>query len=179
MDKVFPWKQFSPICGEKVLIAPGAKIIGRLHIGENSSVFFNAVIRADVNEIHIGKRTNVQDNSVFHVSDDFPVIVGDDVTVGHSVILHACKVGSRTLIGMGSTVMDGAEIGEDSVVAAHSLVTRLKKFPAKSLIMGNPAKWIRELTEEEVAANLAMAQKYVMVKNQYLNQESLDSFEAL
>lgn len=168
---IYNWKDYEPQIGEGVFIAKSADLIGQVSMANDSSVFFNAVIRADINSIYIGARTNVQDNCTFHVSDDYPVIVGEGVVVGHNAILHACTVGDNVTIGMGSIVMDGAEIGENSIVAAGSVVPPGKKFPPGMLILGSPAKVVRELTALELEGTKKMASKYLRVKNEFLNSE--------
>jgi gamma-carbonic anhydrase len=157
-----------PVVGENVFIAEGVHLIGRVVIGNDSSVFYNSVLRADINGITIGERTNIQDNCTLHVASDKPVVVGNDVTIGHNVVIHACEVGDNVTIGMSSTIMNGAVIGKNSIVAAGSLVTRNKVFPEGVLILGNPAKVVRELTDEEKEGNRKMAAKYMGVKNTYL-----------
>ena len=160
-----------PEIGENVFIAQGVRLIGEVVIGNDSSVFFNSVLRADINSITIGERTNIQDNCTVHVASDKPVLVGNDVTVGHNVVIHACRIGDNVTIGMSSTIMNGAVVGKNSIVAAGSLVTRNKVFPDGVLILGNPARMIRELTEDEIAGNQKMAIKYKGVKDTYLQDE--------
>jgi gamma-carbonic anhydrase len=160
-----------PKIGDNVFIAHGARLIGEVEIGDDSSVFFNSVLRGDINSITIGKRTNIQDNCTIHVASDKPVVVGDDVTVGHNVVIHACEIGDNVTIGMSATIMNGAVVGSNSIVAAGSLVTRNKVFPAGVLILGNPAKMIRKLTDDEIAGNRKMAIKYKGVKDLYLLDE--------
>ena len=160
-----------PKIGDDVFIAQGARLIGEVVIGHDSSVFFNSVLRADINRIIIGERTNIQDNCTIHVASDKPVIVGSDVTIGHNVVIHACEIGDNVTIGMSSTIMNGAVVGKNSIVAAGSLITRNKVFPEGVLILGNPAKVIRELTGEEIAGNRKMAIKYMGVKDKYLLEE--------
>jgi len=170
------YKGMSPKIGEKVFLAHGSVVIGDTEIGEDSSVWFNVVIRGDVHFIKIGKRTSIQDGSMVHVthykkedkSDGSPTIIGNDVTVGHKVMLHGCTIEDGCLIGMSATILDDAVIGKESIVGAGSLVTKGKKFPPRSLIMGSPAKLIRELTDEEVAELYASAKRYVGFKNNYL-----------
>ncbi|MCK4956131.1 MAG: gamma carbonic anhydrase family protein [Candidatus Cloacimonetes bacterium] len=152
-------------------IAGSADVIGDLILGEDSSIWFSVVVRADINKITIGKRCSVQDGSVIHVDKDFPTTLGDDVTVGHKVTLHGCTIGDGCLIGMGAIVLDGAEIGAGSIVAAGSVVTPGKKFPAGSMIMGTPAKVVKKLTEEEQQNFILHARKYVGYKNSYLEME--------
>ncbi len=170
--------KYSPKIGEKTWIAENAMIIGCCEIGKDSSVWFGSVVRGDVNYIKIGDRSNIQDLSIIHVmhvpkgSDDgYPTIIGDDVTVGHSVTLHGCKIGNGCLIGMSAILMNGCEIGEESMVAAGSIVTQNKKFPPRSMIMGTPAKVIRQLNEDEIANIYKSAQDYVSYKNDYLEME--------
>ncbi|MDR3630336.1 MAG: gamma carbonic anhydrase family protein [Desulfocapsaceae bacterium] len=166
-----PYENNYPKIGENVFIAQGVFLIGTVVIGSESSVFFNSVLRADINDIIIGNRTNIQDNCTLHVASDKPVIVGDDVTVGHNVVIHACEIGDNVTIGMSTTIMNGAVIGKNSIVAAGSLVTRNKVFPEGALILGNPAKMIRPLTAEEIEGNRKMAIKYSGVKDKYLQDE--------
>jgi carbonic anhydrase/acetyltransferase-like protein (isoleucine patch superfamily) len=139
-------------------------------IGEQSSVWFNTVIRGDVHYIRIGNRTNVQDLCVIHVAHDtYPTIVGDDVTVGHHVVLHGCTIQDRVLVGMGAIIMDGALIGEDSVVGAGALITEHTIIPPKSVVLGAPAKVKRAVTEKELAWIRESAQNYVSYARQYLS----------
>ena len=150
-----------PTLGDKVYITKGAVVLGDVTLGAHASVWYNAVARGDINRIVIGHHTNIQDNSVLHVADDFPCVLGNYVTVGHGAILHACTVGDEVLIGMGSTVLDGAVIGEQSLVGAKALVTPDTKIPAGSLVLGSPAKVVRQLTPEERAKLKGWAEKYV------------------
>ena len=166
----------SPDIDKSTFVAPSADIIGEVEIGTDSSIWFGCVVRGDINCIKIGKRTNIQDLSMLHVthftkedrSDGNPTIIGDDVTIGHRVMLHGCEVQNACLIGMSATILDGAIIGEESIVGAGSLVTKNKKFPPRSLIVGSPAKRIRELSDEEVASLYESAKNYVDYKNRYL-----------
>lgn len=173
---IMDFQGLKPKIDLNVFVAPSADIIGDVWIGEGSSIWFGAVLRGDVNTIRIGKNTSIQDRSVVHVthytrddkSDGFPTTVGNNVTVGHSVTLHGCTIEDACLIGMGSTILDGAIIGKESIVAAGSLVTRNKIFPPRSMIMGNPAKVIRELCDEEVASLYKSADNYVKFMGMYL-----------
>jgi carbonic anhydrase/acetyltransferase-like protein (isoleucine patch superfamily) len=141
----------TPLLGRDVFVAPNATVIGDVHLGDESSVWFGTVIRGDVFPIRFGARTNVQDGSVVHVTGgQAATTVGDDVTVGHMVLLHGCTVGHRCLIGMGSVLLDGAEIGDDCLVAAGSLVTPRTKIPPRSLVVGRPAKRVREVNETDL-----------------------------
>jgi len=170
------FKEWSPIVEKGAWIAEGASVIGRVTMGVDSAVWFGCVVRGDVHFITIGDRTNIQDLSMIHVthhkrddmSDGNPTVIGDDVTVGHRVMLHGCTIEDACLIGMSATILDGAVIGKESIVGAGSLVTKNKRFPPRSLIMGSPAKAVRELTDDEVAELYASASRYVEFKNEYI-----------
>lgn len=156
-----------PNLAPSVFVAQTADVIGAVSVGEYSSIWFQTVIRADINEIQIGRRTNIQDGSVLHVADDYPVWIGDDVTCGHRAVIHACRINDRVLIGMGAIVLDGAEVGSDSIIEAHTLVTKDTKIPAGSLVIGSPGKVVRSLNAEEIATLPKMAAKYVAVAARY------------
>jgi carbonic anhydrase/acetyltransferase-like protein (isoleucine patch superfamily) len=170
------YKNYFPKKGVKCWIAPDATIVGDVEMGENVSIWFGVVVRGDVHYIKIGDRSNVQDLSMIHVthhkkadrSDGYPTIIGNDVTVGHRVMLHGCTIEDACLIGMGSTILDGAVIGKESIVGANSLVTGGKKFPPRSLIMGSPAKVVRELSDTEVEELYNSAKRYVSFKDEYI-----------
>jgi carbonic anhydrase/acetyltransferase-like protein (isoleucine patch superfamily) len=158
-----------PTIAASAFIEETAVVIGDVVIGEESSVWFHAVVRGDVHSIRIGRRTNIQDLSVLHVTHDtHPTVLGDDVTVGHHVVLHGCTIKDRVLIGMGALIMDGAVIGEDCVVGAGALVTERTIVPPKSVILGAPAKVKRPVTEAELAWIRESAQNYVKYARQYL-----------
>ena len=148
-----------PKLHEKSFVAEGAIIIGDVTLGEYSSVWYNAVLRGDINRIIIGRYVNIQDNSVIHVDDDLPAEIGDFVTVGHNAIVHACRVEDHCLIGMGAVVLNGAVIGRGSIVAAGAVVTPRTQVPPFSLIAGVPGKVIKHLPED-TAAQHAHAVKY-------------------
>lgn len=150
MSSIIEYKGKTPIIGERVFLAEGARLVGDVEIGDDSSIFYNAVIRADLAEIRIGKRTNIQDNVTLHISTGIGVFVGDDVIVGHNAILHSCTIEDNVLVGMGSIVMDGARIRKNSVVAAGALVPQNKEYPEGSLIVGAPARVARSLSDEEI-----------------------------
>jgi carbonic anhydrase/acetyltransferase-like protein (isoleucine patch superfamily) len=158
-----------PTIADSAFIEETSVVIGDVVIGDDSSVWFNAVIRGDVHYIRIGSRTNIQDLCVVHVTHDtYPTILGDDVTVGHHVVLHGCTIKDRVLVGMGAIIMDGALIGEDCIVGAGALVTERTTVPPKSLIVGSPAKVKRPVTNEELAWIRESAQNYVRYSRQYL-----------
>ncbi len=150
-----------PTLGQNVYIAKGAVVLGAVTIGDYSSVWYNAVLRGDINKIVIGHHTNIQDNAVLHLADDFACILGNYVTVGHSAIVHACTVGDECLIGMGAVILDGAEIGEQCLIGAKALVPQKMKVPPGSLVLGSPAKIVKQLTPEQRADLKHWATKYV------------------
>lgn len=166
---ILAYRHRRPSFAARAFVAPSADIIGRVTLGEDASVFFQCVLRADIHDIRIGARTNIQDHTTIHVASDFPAILGDDVSVGHGCTIHACTIGSRVLVGMGSIIMDGCTVEDDCLIGAGSLLPKGKTFPSRSLILGNPAKVVRGLSEEEVAAISALARKYLGVKDQYLD----------
>jgi carbonic anhydrase/acetyltransferase-like protein (isoleucine patch superfamily) len=150
-----------PKLGKGVYIATTGVVLGDVTLGDRSSVWYHAVLRGDINRIVIGRGTNIQDNAVVHLADDFPCLIGDYVTVGHSAIVHACTVGNEVLVGMGAVILDGAVIGEQSIVGANALVTQGAKIPPGSLVLGSPAKVVRALSAKERAGLKHWADKYV------------------
>jgi len=172
---IMKYKDLTPKIGKNSWIAASADVIGDVTMGEDCSIWFGTVIRGDVHKIIIGDRTSVQDLSMVHVthykledkSDGNPTIIGDDVTIGHKVMLHGCTIENACLIGMSTTILDGAVIGEESIVGAGSLVTKNKIFPPRSLIVGSPAKVVRSLSEKEINELYASASRYVEFKNSY------------
>ncbi len=165
---LLPYRDKFPALGQGAFVAPDATLIGDVVLGDDASVFFQCVLRADINAIRVGARSNIQDHTTIHLASHVPTIVGEDVSVGHRCILHACTVGDRVLVGMGSIVMDQVTISEDSIVGAGSLIPKGKSFPPGSLIMGSPARLVRPLTAEEKASIPALAHKYLGVKEEYL-----------
>jgi len=159
-----------PSIHASAFVAPGADVIGDVTLGEESSVWYQCVLRGDINRICIGPRSNVQDGVIVHLADDYGTQVGELVTVGHKAILHACTIADEVLVGMGAIVLDGAEIGARSIIGAGALVTGGKKFPAGSLILGSPAKVVRTLSLAEQAGIQAWAKKYVEVSRAYMSQ---------
>jgi len=174
---IYPFKQWAPKLGTNTWIAPSADVVGNATMGEECSIWFGCVIRGDVHYITIGDRTNIQDLSMIHVthykkedmSDGNPTIIGSDVTIGHRVMMHGCTIEDACLIGMSATILDGAVIGKESIVGAGSLVTKNKVFPPRSLIMGSPAKVVRELNDDEIKELYASATRYVKFKKDYVN----------
>lgn len=144
-----------------VYIAPGAIVLGDVTLGEDVGIWYHATVRGDRAPIVIGNRSNVQDNAVVHVDAKYPVTIGENVTIGHSAVIHGCEIGDNSLIGMGAIIMNGARIGKNCIVGAGALVTQNTMVPDNSLILGNPAKVKREVTQEEIAASLHNAQVYV------------------
>ena len=169
MSGIYPYGNKKPVVGERVFIAPGARVIGEVELADDVSIFHNAVLRGDINSITVGKGTNIQDNSTVHLARDKGVVIGEGVTVGHNAIVHACKIEDFCIIGMGSCIMDGAVIGHHSVVGAGALVTSGKEYPPYSLITGSPARRVRDLTQEEIAYCEASSGHYIEVKNVFLN----------
>jgi carbonic anhydrase/acetyltransferase-like protein (isoleucine patch superfamily) len=165
---IIPWQGHLPKIADGVFIASGAVIIGQVSLAEDVNVWFNTVIRGDVNTIKVGARTNIQDNTTVHVtSKTGPTVIGNDVTIGHNAVIHACTIEDLCLIGMGSTVLDGAVIGRGSFVAAGSVVTPGKIMPPGMMIMGAPAKPVRELTEQEKNFLQTSARDYVKTAQSY------------
>src|SRR5471032_2746162 len=147
--------------GKGVYLAKTATVIGDVTLGAHSSVWYGAVLRGDINRIVVGHHSNIQDNAVLHLADDFACLLGSWVTVGHGAIVHACTVGDETLVGMGAVILDGAVIGKQSLIGAKALVTHGTKIPPGSLVLGAPAKVVRKLTKAERAGLKWWAQKYV------------------
>ncbi len=175
---ILEYKGMKPKISQTSWVAPGASVIGDVVIGEDCSIWFGVVIRGDVHKIRIGDRVSVQDLSMIHVthykkedkSDGSPTIIGNDVTIGHKVMLHGCTIEDGCLIGMSATILDDAVIGKESIVGAGALVTKGKKFPPRSLILGSPAKVVRELSDDEVAELYASANRYVRFMQGYKNK---------
>ncbi len=165
---ILPYKGILPKLHETVYVEQSAQVIGDVEAGADSSFWFNSVVRGDVNYIRIGERTNIQDNCTLHVTKEtFPLILGDDITVGHNVVLHGCVIEDRCLMGMGAIVLDDALIGADSIIAAGALVTEGMKVPPGSLVMGLPGKVVRMLTPDEAVRNLRSAANYVGYAKDY------------
>jgi len=168
---LLPFKSHLPKIADSVFIASNAYVIGDVEIGEGSGVWFSCTLRGDVNDIRIGRRTNIQDGTVIHVATETQgTYIGDDVTVGHMALIHACTIGSRVLIGMQACVMDGAVVEDEAMVAAGSLVTPGKRVPSRQLWAGAPARYVRELTPQEVEFLKVSADRYSGLARTYLNQ---------
>jgi gamma-carbonic anhydrase len=157
-----------PSIDGSAFVAPGAVVLGDVTIGAQSSVWFNAVLRGDINSITIGPNSNVQDGCVIHVDDDFPTAVGAYVTCGHKAILHGCIVDDEVLVGMSSTLLDGVRVGARSIIGANALVTTHTEIPAGSLVLGSPAKIVRQLNDEEQRSIKRWAERYVELSRKYL-----------
>ncbi len=171
---VRPYREWRPSVGPRAWIDPAATVIGRVTVGEDASIWPGAVVRGDVNWISIGARTSIQDGSVLHVAsarlaggEGIPLVIGEDCTVGHGVILHACTVGARCLVGMGAIVMDGAVVGDESIIGAGALVTAGTRVPPRTLWTGSPARLRRALDAKEIAFLAESAAHYVNLKNDY------------
>ncbi len=165
---IFEHKGVAPQIDSTVFLAPSSCVIGDVCIKEKSSLWFNVTVRGDVNYIRIGRRTNIQDGCVVHVTlETHPTIIGDDVSVGHNVTLHGCTIHDKCLIGIGAKVLDGSVIGKSSLVAAGSLVAPGTKIPPRSLVMGSPAKVKRELTDAECDDMHAIAERYICYQDEY------------
>jgi carbonic anhydrase/acetyltransferase-like protein (isoleucine patch superfamily) len=164
---ILKYKDTYPETDKSSYIASTAVITGRVKMFENSSVFFGVSARGDINFIQIGKNTNIQDNSVLHVANDHPCIIGDDCVIGHSAVIHGCSVANNVLVGIGAIILNGAKIGSGSIIAASSLVPEGTVIPENSLVMGVPAKVVRKTTTEEQKSIKELALKYVKVAAEY------------
>jgi carbonic anhydrase/acetyltransferase-like protein (isoleucine patch superfamily) len=156
-----------PTFGDRAVVFPGAAVVGDVGLGDDVSIWYGAVLRGDIARITVGARTNIQDGTVIHVADDTACEVGEDTVVGHRAMLHACRIEAGCLIGMQSTILDGAVIGHGSVVGAGALVTQRTVIPPRSLVLGVPARVVRTLEEKDEGFHRAMAQKYVRLKETY------------
>jgi carbonic anhydrase/acetyltransferase-like protein (isoleucine patch superfamily) len=167
-----PFRGVAPIVAANAFIEDTAMVIGDVVIGSDSSVWFHAVVRGDVHLIRIGHRTNIQDLSLLHVTHDtYPLTLGDDITIGHHVILHGCTIRDRVLVGMGTIIMDGAVVEEDCIIGAGSLVTEHTQIPSKSLVIGSPAKVTRPLTDDELLWIKESAYNYSRYAQHYISDQ--------
>lgn len=174
-----PYKQHIPHTGERVMVDSSSVVVGEVELADDVSIWPLVAIRGDVNKVVIGKRSNIQDGSVLHVThksssnpDGFPLIIGEDVTVGHKAMLHGCTIGDRVLVGMGSILLDGAIVEDEVMIGAGSLVPPGKRLQSGYLYLGSPVKQIRPLSEAEIAGLLYSANNYVGWKDEYLAQGS-------
>ena len=150
----------TPQIHPSVFVAPNVTVMGNVSVGADSSLFFGAVLRAEIESVVIGERTNIQDNCILHIDGGFPLTVGNDCTIGHGAILHGCTIGDNTLVGMGAIILNGAVIGRDCIIGAGALVPQGAVIPDGTMVLGMPAKVRREVTEEEKAANTDSARRY-------------------
>ncbi len=165
------YRGVSPAVHASAFVDESAQIIGDVQIGEESSIWMNVVVRGDVNRIRIGRRTNVQDGTIVHVMrGTHPTTIDDEVTIGHSAVIHGCTLNDRVLVGMGAILLNGVEIGEDSIVAAGTLLPEGTKVPPRSLVMGSPGKVRRALGDAEVASIREYAERYVRYRLDYMQQ---------
>lgn len=171
MENVRKRINMKPKIGSNVLVTENATVMGDVTLGDDVSIWYNVVIRADVEKIVIGDGSNVQDGTVIHVTKDkYPTILGKEVTVGHNAMLHGCTIEDNVLVGIGAIILDNVVVGRDSIVAAGALLTPGKKFPPRSMIMGSPAKAVRELSDEEIKGVANYAERYIGYKNVYLEE---------
>ena len=157
----------APTLADSAWVADSAQVMGNVHLHEDSSVWFGAVLRGDTETITVGQGSNVQDGTVMHADVGFPLVVGERVTIGHQVMLHGCTIGDESLIGIGATVLNGARIGKNCLVGARALVTEGKEFPDGSMILGSPAKVVRQLTPEQIEGLRRSAAHYVENAQRY------------
>ncbi len=160
-----------PRMGKGVFMAETATVTGDVRLGDHSSVFFGSVLRGDINFISVGERSNIQDLCCLHVADEHPCIVGNDVVVGHNVVLHGCTVEDAVLVGIGAILLNGVKVGYGSIIGAGTLLTPGTEIPPYSLVFGSPGKVVRSLTENNVKETIFMAEKYLRVKDNYLKKK--------
>lgn len=168
---IHKYRNHTPDLAASCFVASSADVIGDVTIGENCSIWYGVVIRGDMAPITIGNGTNVQDLSMIHVDTNKPTDIGNDVTIGHAAIIHACRIGDNSLIGMGATILDGAQIGKYVIIGANSLVPQNKQIPDYSMVFGSPAKVIRRLNDEEIAFLQKHPGTYQELAKEYLTQE--------
>ena len=167
-----PFKGHMPEVAPDVYIAPGAQVIGDVTIGAQSSIWPNAVVRGDMAKITVGQKTNIQDNATLHVEPDHPLVIGNEVIVGHNAVLHGCTIENNALVGMGAIVLDGTIVGEQSLIGAGALIPPNKVIPPRSLVVGSPGKVIRELTAEELDHLKHAANGYAEIAQIYMTEAS-------
>lgn len=169
---IYTYNNKKPRVSESVFLAEGVKLIGDIEVGAQSSIWYNVVLRGDLAPIHIGSKTNIQDGSIGHVNTDQPLIIADEVSVGHGAIVHGCTIGKGTLIGMGAIVLNGASLGEYALIGAGSLVTENFQIPPYTLSFGSPAKVVRELTEKDLQRMKLTMESYVLKGVEFKNHQS-------
>ncbi|WP_430789909.1 gamma carbonic anhydrase family protein [Virgibacillus flavescens] len=174
---IYRYKEQSPHIHETSFVAEDATVIGDVEIGAYSTILFNVVLRGDEGPIRIGERCNIQDNSVCHLYEKYPLTLEDDVSIGHNAIIHGCTLRKGCLVGMGATVLDGAEIGEYSIVGANSLVPPGKIIPPRSLVLGSPGKVVRELTDKDMEMIEETIRTYAEKGQEFKNKEILERIE--
>jgi carbonic anhydrase/acetyltransferase-like protein (isoleucine patch superfamily) len=168
MSMILPYQKIQPTIAPEAFVAQGAVVIGDVHIGAQSSVWFGCVVRGDVNHIRIGERTNIQDGTIVHVTrKTHPTLIGSDVTVGHQVVLHGCTLEDKSFVGMGAMVMDGAVVSTHAMLAAGAMLTPGKRIPTGELWAGSPAKFFRAMTPEEIAYISESAKNYALLAGEY------------
>jgi carbonic anhydrase/acetyltransferase-like protein (isoleucine patch superfamily) len=167
---LYPYQQVNPTVSPSAWVAPSASVIGKVILAAKSSVWFGAVLRGDNEPITVGEESNIQENCVLHTDPGKPLTIGQRTTIGHMVTLHGCQIGADCLIGIGAIVLNGAQIGDFSLVGAGALVTENKIFPERSLILGSPAKWVRTLSDEEIAKVQKNAQVYVKKTESFMKE---------
>jgi carbonic anhydrase/acetyltransferase-like protein (isoleucine patch superfamily) len=171
---VYSLGSLTPVIADDVFIAPGAQVIGDVHIGAGSSIWFNCVVRGDGNSIRIGARSNIQDGSIIHITrKTHGTIIGDDVLVGHMAIIHGCTLENSSFVGLGAIVMDGCVIESNAMLAAGAMLTPGKRLPSGQMWAGRPAKYVRDLTPDEMTRNRAGASGYAELAQHFLQQLTL------
>lgn len=164
---IINFKDFSPKIHESCFVAETAQIIGRVTLKKNANIWYGSVLRGDGNYIEVGENTNIQDNCVVHINNDTPTIIGDNCTVGHGAIVHACTVGNNVLIGMGAIILDGAVIEDNVIIGAGALIPPGKRIPKNSLVVGSPGKVLRQLSDEEIKELEKSSKHYVELSKEY------------
>ena len=164
---IHPYRGAQPEIGRNVFIADGAHVIGNVSLQDDVNIWFNAVLRGDINRIEVGARSNIQDNSTVHVEPALPALIGEDVTIGHGVTVHGCVIENQVLIGMNAVLLSGCRVGWGSIVGANALVTEGKVIPPRSLVLGSPGRVVRHVTDEELQGLLASARNYVQEAGHY------------
>ncbi|MGL6016701.1 MAG: gamma carbonic anhydrase family protein [Selenomonadaceae bacterium] len=167
---IMPYKSVMPKIDPSVFVAPTATVIGNVTIGEGANIWFNTVLRGDIQSITVGKYTNIQDNSTVHVMGDQPTVIGDYVTIGHNAVIHGNKIGDNCLIGMGAVLLGYCEIGENTIIGAGAVITQHKKIPPNSLVVGSPGRIIRPLLDDEIEALHQSAIRYNLLAQQYMQK---------